>query len=168
MLLWFALALVFRWRFQFSIRSLLVLAVVVAIPCSWMAVEGEEARKQREAVAAITKLTGDVIYDYQIDPSGDPFGPLGKPPAVPAWLRSLLGDDFFSAVVGVDLEGRQIRDADSTILKGLPDLEFLKLEESNVTDAELANLKGLLQVRSVNLSGTNVGDGGLEHSQGDY
>jgi hypothetical protein len=37
MLLWLAASLIFRWRFQFSIRSLLVLVVVVAIPCSWLA-----------------------------------------------------------------------------------------------------------------------------------
>ena len=36
--------LVFRWRFQFSIRSLLVLVVAVAVPCSWLAVEMKRAR----------------------------------------------------------------------------------------------------------------------------
>ena len=34
--------LIFRWRFQFSIRSLLVLTVAVAVPCSWLAVEVKE------------------------------------------------------------------------------------------------------------------------------
>jgi hypothetical protein len=34
MLLWFIGSVIFRWRFQFSVRSLLVLVVVVAIPCS--------------------------------------------------------------------------------------------------------------------------------------
>ena len=38
MFLWFLAALVFRWRFQFSIRSLLLLPVVVAITCGWLAV----------------------------------------------------------------------------------------------------------------------------------
>ncbi|MGO9270418.1 MAG: hypothetical protein ACLQOO_09230, partial [Terriglobia bacterium] len=46
MLLRFIVALVFRWRFQFSIRSLLVLVVVVAIPCSWLPVEMKAAREQ--------------------------------------------------------------------------------------------------------------------------
>ena len=43
MVLWFLSAIVFRWRFQFSIRSLLALALVVAIPCSWFAVERQRA-----------------------------------------------------------------------------------------------------------------------------
>ena len=41
MLLWFVAALIFRLRFQFSIRSLLVLAVVVSIACSWFATENK-------------------------------------------------------------------------------------------------------------------------------
>ena len=71
MFLWFLAALVFRRRFQFSILSLLVLTVVVAIPCSWLATEMKQARKQREAVEEIKKAGGRVAYDYQYDRSGD-------------------------------------------------------------------------------------------------
>jgi uncharacterized membrane protein len=39
MLLWFLVSLVLRLRFQYSVRSLLFLVVVVAIPCNWLAVE---------------------------------------------------------------------------------------------------------------------------------
>ena len=69
MFLWFLAALVFRLRFQFSLRSLLLLVVVVAIPCSWLATEMEAARKQREAVEEIEKTGGRVVYDYQLDGS---------------------------------------------------------------------------------------------------
>ena len=51
MLLWFLIALVFRRRFQFSLRSLLLLVVVVAIPCSWLATEMKAAREQRSSRA---------------------------------------------------------------------------------------------------------------------
>jgi hypothetical protein len=51
--MWFAVAVILRWRFQFSIRSLLMLVVIVAVPCSWMATEMREARKQRNAVEEI-------------------------------------------------------------------------------------------------------------------
>ena len=40
---WFAVALVLRRRFQFSIRSLLALVVIVAIPCSWLTSEMKKA-----------------------------------------------------------------------------------------------------------------------------
>ena len=58
MLLWFIVSLLFRWRFQFSIRSLLVLTVAVAMPCSWLGVEMKKAREQRNAGAAIDNLGG--------------------------------------------------------------------------------------------------------------
>ena len=48
MLLWLIVAVVFRLRFQFSIRSLLFAVVVVALPCSWLTVEMKAAREQKE------------------------------------------------------------------------------------------------------------------------
>ena len=48
MFLWFLAALLFRWRFQFSILSLLVLVVVVAVPFSWLATEMKQARDSGE------------------------------------------------------------------------------------------------------------------------
>ena len=63
MFLWFGVAVVFRRRFQFSIRSLLILVIVVAVPCSWLAVEMKKARKQHESVEAILSahVPGDPI-----------------------------------------------------------------------------------------------------------
>ena len=94
MLLWFAAALVFRWRFQFSIRSLLVLTVAVAIPCSWLAVKMKAARRQKEIVAGIITVKGTVFYDWQVD-ADHYYNPLQKAqPPEPAWLRRLLGNDL--------------------------------------------------------------------------
>ncbi len=76
MLLWLVASLAFRWRFQFSIRSLLVLTVAVALPCSWLAMEMREAKRERVAAAAFEELSGFVEWS---DPSG------------PVWLSSLLG-----------------------------------------------------------------------------
>ena len=47
MLLWLVVALVFHLRFQFSIGSLLIFTVAVAIPCSWLSREMKAARGQR-------------------------------------------------------------------------------------------------------------------------
>jgi hypothetical protein len=64
MLFWFAADLVFRLRFQFSIRALLVLMVAVAVPCSWLAVEMKKAGWK----------SGDVVaYDYQLDWTDESF-----------------------------------------------------------------------------------------------
>src|SRR5271157_5695768 len=114
-LLWFVLALFFRRRFQFSVRSLLLAAVAVAVPCGWMSVAVREANQQKAAVDAIVSAAMKTMpiywreyrdfqidhldrlmrYDYQESGSGSlPAARNG-----PLWLRTLLGDDFFNDVV---------------------------------------------------------------------
>ena len=46
--LWFAAALTHRWRFQYSLRSLFLIVVAVAVGCSWMATEMQQARRKRK------------------------------------------------------------------------------------------------------------------------
>jgi len=58
MLLWLVAALIFRWRFQFSIRSLLVLVVAVALPFSWLAVEIKKAKDNKKALNEIQSVGG--------------------------------------------------------------------------------------------------------------
>ena len=147
MLLWFLIALVFRRRFQFSLRSLLLLVVVVAIPCSWLATELKAAREQRAAVEEILKLGGRVEYDYVIDWSAPP---PPKPPA-PAWLCEWLGDELFVNVSQVFSKSNMNMD----------DFSF-----SEICDASLVDLKLFTQLRVLDLSRTRVSDAGLQHSQG--
>ena len=120
MLVWFGVAVFFRRRFQFSIRTLLVLTVAVALPCSWLGVEMEKAEWQRETVASIQRTGGQVYYEHQFDSSGEriPLGDVvydnaldeygnpipgdeapGAEKPAPTWLRQLLGDDFFRTAV---------------------------------------------------------------------
>ena len=115
MLLWFIMALVFRWRFQFSIRSLLVLVVVVALPFSWLAVEMKAAKTQQGVADEIRKEGGVVWYDYQVDAhyNWSKTATLPEPPS----LRKLLGDDFFTQADMVDLKGTGITDAGLEPLK---------------------------------------------------
>ena len=164
MLLWFIAALVFRWRFQFSIRSLLVLTVAVAVPCSWLAVKMQQAKRQREVVAAIEKLGGSVKYDWQVDANGE-YLPNAQLPG-PACLRPVLGEDFFCRVEFVCFDNTQDTDAGLENLKGLGQLKGLWLGGTNVTDAGLENLKGLGQLTNLRIGGTNVTDAGLENLKG--
>lgn len=53
MFVWWLVAFCLRWQSQFSLRSLLVLTVAVAIPFSWLAAEMKAARKQRDAVGRV-------------------------------------------------------------------------------------------------------------------
>ena len=88
MFLWFLVALLFRLRFQFTIRSLLLLTLVVAISFSWLAVARQQAEKQRVVVAEIQGAGGKANYDYQRDLSGAwiaaPHRP-GQPGCASCW-----------------------------------------------------------------------------------
>ena len=66
-------------------------------------------------------------------------------------------------VIGVYLEKTPVTDADLEYLKGLTNLQVLRLADTQVTDAGLQHLKGLTRLQWLWLSGTQVTDAGLEH-----
>jgi len=140
-----------RRRFQYSLRTLLEVVTLCALPCSWLAVKLLQAEQQREAVASIEKLGGVVFYSR---PSGPP------------WLRSVLGNDFFDHVESVNLfSNPQITNADLKHLKRLNQLTWLGLQFNQVTDTGLENLKGLNQFQTLFLDGTQVTDEGVKKLQ---
>jgi hypothetical protein len=169
-----------RW-FQFSLRTLLIVVVIVAIPCAWLGRKIEQKRREREAVAGLRDPGGTVLYDYEVEKEG---------PAGPDWLRRMLGENFFNDVVAVYFENHAIvtdervmnvkeltqltwlnvyetsvTDAGLTSLKGLTHLDYLNLGANAITDAGLSNLKGLTRLRFLGLSGTHVTDAGVKDLQ---
>jgi hypothetical protein len=185
MVLWWLAALVFRLRFQFSLAALLVLTFAVAVPCSWLATEMKWAREQKAAVENIrSKAGGFAMYNYEYDVSlrgsAEPGGP--------AWLRGLLGRDFFidvaavqfarttdadleplrswSQLQNVGLSDTEVTDAGLEHLRGSRKLQYLFLVNTPITDAGLEHLKGLSQLECLYLGGTQVTDAGLEHLKG--
>jgi Leucine-rich repeat (LRR) protein len=183
MLVWFAVALISRRRFQFSIRSLFVLMLAVATPFGWLAAEMKDAREQEDAMEEIRKWDWDVRYDWQKTLEGTPG------PRRPAWLRSLLGEDFFARATfarcdirymntglaqlerfnelkWLHLSGPKVTDAGLEHLRGLTQLQELRLFDARVTDAGLENFKGLTKLQRLALDGTKITDAGLEHLKG--
>jgi hypothetical protein len=164
-LLWFVVALFFRWRFQFSLRSLLVLTVVVAATCSWMTVRMQQAEKQREVDESLCKLRGYVNYDYDFDSSGKQILPPKQPS--PAWLRNLLGDDFFREVTHLRLCESKVTSVDLELIGSLKHLKELNLIATDITDgAGLKHLEALGELEELALGMTQVTDAGLKHLKG--
>ena len=163
MLLWLIVALVFRVRFQFGIRSLFALTVAVALPCGWMAAELKAAREQKEAVAALEKLGGgSALYDWQFDTE---FMPNAQPPE-PEWLRNLLNDEFFGAVVLLLIDSDKFTDARLAQIAGLTQLQELSIYNAPITDAGLAHLARLPRLQRLWLDNTRITDAGLAQLAG--
>jgi hypothetical protein len=173
MLLWFIVALIFRRRFQFSLRTLLALVVVVALPFSWLAVEMKMAREHRAVVEAIQKLDGGIGYDWEFQPISytAPVSvelvrlPSPQPPE-PPWLRSCLGDNFFANVVRVHLFGEKITDEVLANIARVTQLHTLELFDAQITDAGMAHIARLTQLHNLRLYDTRVSDAGLQHLAG--
>src|SRR5262245_10359599 len=101
-----------KW-FRFSLRTMLVLITAL---CIWLGFQVNAARRQREAVAAILKVGGSVKYDFQMVLNPTIPSPLNvsykslkdaSPPG-PAWLRHLIGDEYFQDVVEVIFQDKVI------------------------------------------------------------
>jgi hypothetical protein len=165
MLLWFVAALIFRGHYQFSIRSLLLLVIVIAIPCSWLTVKTQQLRPQRETQESLTAIWE--LGGLAASSSGQPQGPTWLWPllrdAGPT-LRSLVWDG--GVIDYVELRGTAVTDAGLEPLNGLPHLRQLRLDGSEVSDAGLEHLKSLTELNYLDLSNTRVTDAGLEHLKG--
>jgi hypothetical protein len=159
MLTWFVAAHLFRLRFQFSVRSLLALMVAVAIPSSWFAVEMRNAKEQKEAVERLE--TEGAWIDYQ---GGD--SPSASKPSEPAWLRKLLGREFFDSVDRVQWFATGNPSPGLEHLKALSSsLSSVTLDAVDVTDAALANLRCLTKLKNLDVTNTEIGDAGVPYLQ---
>ncbi len=160
MLLWWAAGLIFHWRFQFGIRSLLAFCLASSIVAGWLAVEMKQARRQAEALEQI-RTVGQATYDWEVDAD---YNSMQNPESPgPSWLRKTLGVDFLSAVAGVDLDYADVTDAGLEALKDLTRLGHVSLATTKTTDAGLEQLKGQDQLLDLSLSFTMVTDDGLKH-----
>jgi Leucine-rich repeat (LRR) protein len=118
------------------------------------------------------------------------YAKSSSPSSVPAWLRQIMGGEFFLAVdtlyVGqggftdeqlkhlqafpelreLHLSGCFPENTDSGLkyLEGLTELQELSLNrQQEITDAGLAHIKNLISLRKLDLSYTKITDAGLQH-----
>jgi hypothetical protein len=117
-----------RHCFRVSLRMLLL---VMTVFCVWLGTQVNAARRQREAVAAILSVGGEIMYDYQWIPvpgKPDEYAPdLANPPPMPSWLRWLVGDDVFRSVTDVTFHGCKLTWSDSEHIAELTNLERLQM-----------------------------------------
>ncbi len=140
---------------QFSLRSLFVFITLLAIGLGSMV---SSAERQRRAVRAIWDAGGSVEYEAASEHQGFIHAPV--------WLQTIVGEDYFNAVIHANLDYTHISDAGLEPLKGLVSLESLSLAGTKIGDAGLKHLKGLTSLKLLGLQDTNISNAGLEHLKG--
>lgn len=126
-----------RW-FQFSLRTAFV---VVTIGCVWLASIAQQAGKEREALAAIHRADGDVVYEPTF------FSQVG------------LGRGRPSAV---SFPFSNVEEIGFDKLPWLRTLRRLDLKGTNTRDKHLRHLAAMTHLEAIDVSRTLVSRRGLE------
>lgn len=148
-----------RPRVQFRLKWLLILIAVLSAPLSWLGWKLDEKRRERWAEHELSKFSIAIVYDGP-PAEDDPFADVEEPPPGPAWLRRILGDDFFLHVDSVySWPSKLDPDADPAHLSG-PAREGMN-DVPPLNDAALAYLRYLPKLRSLSLAGAKITDAGL-------
>ena len=131
-----------RW-YQFSLRSLLVVTLILGAAGGWLGKRLVQKHEERQAIEAIVTAGGDTSFEQ----SG------------PRWLRIILGDNFFSEVHRVDVISGN--DAVLAQLPALRDVEVLNINGSAITGPALVqcldHLKELPRLRTLCFGGPHGG-----------
>ncbi|MEK6234406.1 MAG: hypothetical protein N2C14_06820 [Planctomycetales bacterium] len=132
-----------RWM-TYSLRGMFALMVIASVGFAWFGAVWNAKQREREAVAAFEELGAAFIYDYQLNEDGEWINPPLDPPG-PAWLRSLLGDDWSAAPQHLQLTANiHVTDADLVHLRELKQLKTLAIAFTQVTDEGVAELQKAL------------------------
>ena len=144
-----------RWL-RFSIRSLLLLIALIAIPLAWKV---NRAQNQRRVVAEVERLKGSIVWVHEELP---PFYSDNDPPG-PLWLRNILGDDFFADVCRIDIANPNCDDDTLAQIATLPSLNTISLMSDGITDRGRAYLTHLKTLETLLINSERVTDSGLKH-----
>jgi hypothetical protein len=143
-----------RQWFRFGLRTFLAVTILF---CFWLGSKVLAARNQRDAVAAIKSLGGEVLYDYEVGP--DIINPYSPRPD-PEWASRLFGVDLFHDVADVDVHGRDGGRLDlREVLPRLPHLPRLRsliLMGGDIRDEDFTFLENLHDVERLWLSSTQM------------
>ena len=169
-------------RFRFSLRSLMIAIGILCGGLGWII---NRAHVQRDAVAAIERAGGKVMYDREWIWKRNRPVPTGKS-RWPNWLVVRTGIDYLSNVTYVNL---RYRGSDEILARigRLHRLEYLSLgriarhrrpadapdgldrspvvvvEDTQISDAGLVHLKNLKKLQTLSIGLTRVSDEGLPH-----
>jgi hypothetical protein len=168
-----------RWRFQYSLRSLLLFMLVAGCFSGWVGIKLRAAANKQEIVSNVQRWGGEVYYANQFDDSAC-FSPEQKTDH-PKWFESVFGNSL-EDVYAIDLYRLcsrvmvttddnsfvlvphfNISNANFSLLSNFPNLRRLDFGLTGISDTAFGTIPNLEKLEVLNLYGTHVSDQGLEH-----
>jgi hypothetical protein len=155
-----------RRRFQFSVRTLLVVVTIACAAFGWLGVKIRQAHHQRSVVRTIWAQGGNVHYDTEfVDGEWRETNDIALTMSAEKFLQSILVYDLFKTATLIALSD-SATDDDLGLLQELPALNGVYLHDSRITDDGLKQLQPLTRIAYLKLSDTRVTDAGLSHLYG--
>ena len=132
--------------------------VGVTLLCVWLGVVCNRANRQRQAVEAITKAGGEVLYDYQTGEDGLPANRDAPQPG-PKWLRDLIGIDYFATAAGVSINVQTgASDKMFEAVEQLPHLKRIDLVGITFPGATIGCLRNATQLHGLAIYNCEMAD----------
>lgn len=150
---------------RFRFRTLLVVFTVLSI---WIGSVTNQARRQKRSIAAITAAGGKVRYGDEGDRWIRRYGRANLTPdnreesGGTAWLRSVLGDEYFPNVAGVTYFARLNADAIAASIGNLRTVEILYVGDTDLSDDGVHSLRDLKGMKWIDVISTEISDESLK------
>ncbi len=145
-----------RW-FQFSLRTLLVLMLILPISLGWLAQARMKSQRQWNAVYQLRQLGAEVLSAPGSDLN---VSSISVPQRAPAWQR-LIGIDLPVHLNHCFCQSDTFSDEDALPLKELPHLQSLSLLRSQLTDETSATIGRLKELKILNYGSSHLTDKSL-------
>jgi hypothetical protein len=128
-----------------------------------LAWKANQISEQRRIIATIKDIGGLVYYTHENPVLYMKNGKPDDPPG-PAWIRRILGDDFFAEVEEVSLQPAWESTTNETValVAQLPTVRWVQINSSVVDDNGLKPLRTLTRLTSVDIKSPMVTDKGVE------
>lgn len=148
-----------RHWFQFRLRTIFAVIMLLALPLAWIANERQKQLELRQWSELLNSLynRGGKIEDQE---RSDEYLHISDLQLTDDDLRRLGG---LPNIRYLRLQDTQLTDARLAHLAGLKSLETLHLKEPLITDAGLAHLAGLKNLQALHLESPLITDAGLAH-----
>lgn len=150
-------------RFQYSLRTLFVVVSISAV-LSYYGAWFVNGHTRQASMTKVCQWGAHVRYHHEYNAQGDL---TNDDPPGPSWLRSILGEHFFSSPHSLDLlitnDPSPVPDEIVDLIGDMEPLQELTLGNHRITEKQMLAICRLHNLRVLDLNFAGVTDVGAKH-----